>query len=279
MRIRPKFRPICDFARMGYFQRFKVFLEYSRAISGGTGRPHAFLFSWLLSRLALRFPFLPLKTIDVPTWVNRRRLILPIRLNTTDTFVAKEIFGDLQYVRDTMPDRVTRILDLGANVGFASLFLAAMYPEALIACVEPDPENLVALRHSLAINGIPATIVEGAVAGSTGQRNFSADSMPSSGRMMDEGTGIVQVEALSLRDLLLRLNWETVDLVKIDIEGAEHELIVADLEIFRRFSHILMELHDWIPKQVVVDSLASVGFTWQLLHAEQGGEVVWFSRE
>ncbi len=263
---------------MGHWQRFKVFWEYSRAVSRSAGRPYALLLSWILARLVLRFPFIPLKLIHVPTEIKGKKILLPVRLNTTDTFLVKEIFGDLQYASVGLPHHAARILDLGANVGFATLFFAALYPDAEFACVEPASENVETLRQTLALNSVNATVIEGAVGAESGSRNFDRSSAATSGHLSESDLSGVPVETFSFRDLLKKIGWNCVDLIKIDIEGAEHELIVKDPEAFLVCSYILLELHDWIPKQEVLAALTGVGFVGDSFHSEQGGEVFFLTR-
>ena len=76
------------------------------------------------------------------------------------------MFLDNEYdLRKTLPDFTPEnVLDLGANVGMAAAYLAALYPAAAFQCVEPDPRNHPLLERTIETNHIPAIVVSSAVA-------------------------------------------------------------------------------------------------------------------
>jgi hypothetical protein len=68
-----------------------------------------------------------------------------------DAFIHSEVF-EHQYYRLPLRSAPATILDLGANIGLATVYFARMFPRAALACVEPAPENLRLLRDNLALN-------------------------------------------------------------------------------------------------------------------------------
>ena len=61
-----------------------------------------------------------------------------------------------------LPTQPRLILDLGANVGYASVYFALRHPTARVIAVEPEPSNVAVLRRNVA--GLPSVaVVEGAV--------------------------------------------------------------------------------------------------------------------
>src|ERR1043166_5414694 len=72
--------------------------------------------------------------------------VCPIHLrpNATDYKLVNELFLERSY--ETGMAGVKTILDLGANIGLSGVYLAARYPDASIACVEPDPGNVTVLQ-------------------------------------------------------------------------------------------------------------------------------------
>jgi FkbM family methyltransferase len=143
----------------------------------------------------------------------------------TDLDVLHEIgISDAYGAADDVPARV--IVDLGANIGLATLRLLATRPDARVIAVEGDPELIPRLKANTA--GLPVTVVHAAVAGRTGTRAFYRSDTATWGNAMTRTMPWqteVQVAAITLDDLLAGHGVERVDLVKMDIEGAEWELL------------------------------------------------------
>jgi FkbM family methyltransferase len=145
----------------------------------------------------------------------------------TDLHVAREAFGDRIYA---VPDdlRPRTILDLGANIGASVLWFHQRFPDAEIHAVEPDRRSLEKLRRN--VGGLPrVTVHHAAVAAADGQRTFyeaehgwSSSLTPEAAR----GGRPVTVTAVTLPALVREhVGRDRVDLLKLDVEGAEWELL------------------------------------------------------
>ena len=86
-------------------------------------------------------------------WLNGRRLIVEVRDGTTD----RDLVGMILHRRGVyaLPRRVEPqvIWDVGANIGIASVYFAAMYPRAEVYCFEPLGDNLELLQRNVASFG------------------------------------------------------------------------------------------------------------------------------
>ncbi len=135
------------------------------------------------------------------------------------------------------------VLDLGANRGdFTSVFVER-YGARVIA-VEPNP----ALSAGLAARGA-AEVVRAAVAPQAGTVAFAVDANDESSTIMEPGSGSrpqeIEVEAVTLTDLLRRSACDRIDLVKLDIEGAEIlALGSVDSAELQRIDQLTIEFHD-----------------------------------
>lgn len=176
------------------------------------------------------------------------------------------------------------IIDLGANIGVFAAYAYWRNPAARIISVEPFPGNFNLLVATVDENGLRANVEcrEYAVAGETGVVTFDADpSIPSHSRRIAEGTlpdSQVQVKALSLADFLDCEQLEEVDFAKIDIEGAEYQLIESSSsETLRRAKRYGIEYHGR-GVQSIADVLAGAGF--KISHHPKRGKsgVVEFTR-
>src|SRR5215510_14966778 len=160
-----------------------------------------------------------------------------------------------------------RILDCGANVGLASLFFRCRYPAARITAYEADPALFAIARANLSANGCPEVeVVNAALWTSAGRVTFRAEGTDSG--MIDGLAGAVdgaavEVPSLRLRDILAA---ERIDLLKLDIEGAE-DAVLADCEpVLDRVGAIVMDLHEFDPavRQAprVLELLTRAGFVY-----------------
>ena len=162
-----------------------------------------------------------------------------------------------------------RILDCGANVGLASLFFRRAYPQARITAFEADPALFAMLDTNLRANG--ASDVESrhaAVWTSTGALTFHCEGSDSG--MIGSLPGAVGGRATTVPSLRLCdvLDEGPVDLLKLDIEGAE-DRVLADCEpMLHRVKALIMDLHEFDPsiRQAprVLDVLARVGFSYAI---------------
>lgn len=131
------------------------------------------------------------------------------------------------------------VLDLGANMGeFHDCFLRRFSPERYVA-VEPTPS----LAAGLVRRGL--NVVEAAVAPKTGPILFSIDANSEASSILTEAAAS-QVDGISYSDLLVREHLERIDLVKMDIEGAEiFALADTERDLLRAAKQITLEFHDF----------------------------------
>jgi len=169
----------------------------------------------------------------------RLRLAIPLRMRLGGTrrtvwvadrsqlYAMADIFLDGEYAAASASDpRV--ILDLGAHIGGATLYFRQRFPGARIYAVEPDVSTLRCLRRN--VGRLPGVeILPCAVGGRSGRAMFESSSHSSASRLAIDGTAAegVETHVLSFDDLLDRLELHHVELVKLDIEGAEFELLEA----------------------------------------------------
>ena len=162
----------------------------------------------------------------------------------SDLHVARETFGEQVYA---LPGaiRPRTILDLGANIGASVIWFARRFPDAEIHAVEPDRRSLEKLRRNVA--HLPrVTVHHAAVAGEDGERTFFESQRGWASSLIAEVAREARpatVEALTLPALVReRMGRERVDLLKIDIEGAEWEMLPT-LRLAERAEVVTGELH------------------------------------
>jgi FkbM family methyltransferase len=145
------------------------------------------------------------------------------------------------------------IYDLGANIGTFSVAARRVCPSARIVAYEPAEENLAILIR----NAPFAELHQEAIAGHTGEAQFYLSAYPYDHRIVKSGG--IKVRTLSLQDAIMD---KRVDLLKLDIEGAEYDALEqADPSLFKHIDRIVMETHalgDWGEKK-----LSSLGYKTQ----------------
>ena len=169
----------------------------------------------------------------------------------------------------TTASSAPRILDCGANVGLASLFFHRMYPQARITAFEADPALFTILNTNLKANraaGVETRHV--ALWTSTGTLAFHCEGSDSG--MIGSLPGAVAGASTAVPSLRLRdvLDEGPVDLLKLDIEGAEGA-VLADCEpALHRVKALVMDLHEFDPsvRQVprVLELLTRAGFSYAI---------------
>ena len=151
-----------------------------------------------------------------------------------------------------------RILDCGANVGTFTVFMKQRIPESRIIAFEPDPVVFNVLernvRRCCGIEGV--TLVNAAVLNRTVDRvAFHADHCDA-GRVTTaiESPTAIEVRAVRLRDELAA----PCDLLKLDIEGAEVDVLLDCEDALKTVSRIFVEYHSFENQPQRLDQMLAV---------------------
>ena len=145
------------------------------------------------------------------------------------------------------------VLDIGANLGYFSLYLGSALAErgnGRVYAFEPSPDVIARLERNLQLNPqLPVTIVEGAVDEKDGHANLflaGADWGHSSASLIEgavDQVGAVKVRTYSIDGYAAQENLPPVRLVKMDCEGAEAAALRGMVAVIARDKpHIVLEL-------------------------------------
>ena len=133
--------------------------------------------------------------------------------------------------------RQPRIIDCGANIGVSVFFFKQLYPDSVISAFEPDPKIFEILKQNTkCLDAKGLTLYNSAVWNQKGTIAFQQNDSDG-GKICSKGNTLVKTEKIS--DFLN----EKVDLLKIDIEGAEKVVLPSIEEKLSNVDKLFLELH------------------------------------
>jgi FkbM family methyltransferase len=177
-----------------------------------------------------------------------------LRLNTSDVPTFLQVFTRQEYAIE-FPEAPVYVMDLGANIGLAAAWFVGRFPGARIVCVEPDRDNYGMLVDNtrdypdvLALHAavwpepgrleVVRAKPDGTPLGAWGVQT-RALAGPGAGGEADH------VPALTIPEIMRRAGFPRIDLLKVDIEGAELELFSRGAEDWLpSVRYLVVETHD-----------------------------------
>ena len=182
-------------------------------------------------------------------------------------FMYKEIFEQQIYkfkAKDTEPT----IIDGGANIGLSILYFKQLYPDSHIVAFEPDSKVFKVLADNVSkCNVSNVELVEKALWSSETVLEFMSEGADG-GRVTQTESGFekYRVSTIRLRDYLK----QPVDFLKLDIEGAETEVLKDCEDLLTNVNNLFIEYHSFVSQpqtiNVVFNILSKANFR---LHIHQ----------
>jgi len=199
--------------------------------------------------------------------------LFPLQARTgvsSDIDVLWQVFRAEEYGCVRALSRPLFIIDLGANVGYSSIFFLSEFPESTVLAVEPDPGNFKLCTANLKPYGKRALLLCGAA----WSRRCSLSLARGEGDGRDwavqvregDDSGQATVEAFDIPSLLSIANANEIDLLKVDIEKSEIELFGPSCaDWLPRVKNICIELHGPDCDEVFFHALQ--GYDYKLSHS------------
>jgi len=168
------------------------------------------------------------------------------------------------------------IVDLGSHVGSSVVAFKAAYPAARILAVEPDPRTFARLRRNIS-SFTDVACVNAAVAAVTGTRTLyrqEGQSWASSLLPSANARAAVDVEVLTLDEVLARHEISKIDILKFDVEGAEWELFPFFAGM-KTVEYLLGEVH-FTPEHHAFDAVLRLldGFEVEIVREDKYGGII-----
>ena len=181
---------------------------------------------------------------------------LEVRPADSDLFVLSQIFGWEEYSIDL--DRLASlkkvaadwhavgvaplIIDAGANVGYSALYFASLFPDALVLAIEPDRTSFEILTHHVRANPNIKPIHAALWSHDRGLGLLPSGNGSWSNQVA-EGDG---TPSKRLDTLVASIPNARPLIIKLDIEGAEREVVESCPDVFMDAKCIMVEPHDFM---------------------------------
>ena len=193
-----------------------------------------------------------------------------ISIIDVDSFLSNyhEIFKREIY-RFTSDSPQPYIVDCGSNIGLSIIYFKRLYPNAEIVGFEPDPSIFKLLESNVrAFEFKKVNLIKKGLWSSDKNLSFLARK-DDAGRIVENKTGpdFINIQTVSLKKYLDR----PVDFLKIDIEGAEAEVVKDCRDMLINVKNIVLEYHSFTGEKQsisdILDILNKAGFRCYIKNA------------
>lgn len=182
-------------------------------------------------------------------------------------FTSNEIFNKEIYKFKTALKK-PYIIDCGANIGLSIIYFKKLYPEAEIIGFEPDQKIFDMLENNIKSFGFNnVQVIQKAVWDKESEEDFFSEGADG-GRLSkdDKDKKIIRVDTVRLRKYLEK----PVDFLKIDIEGAEYEVLNDCRDMLGNVRNLFVEYHSFSDQEQklseILKILKKAGFRYYIHH-------------
>ncbi len=148
------------------------------------------------------------------------------------------------------------MIDAGAYIGDTTVYFLSRFPKLRVIALEPNPENHDIARRNLQPYGERVILLQKGLYGKDEDLHFSGNQTTAS----ITGTGN-SVSCVSIASLLNQYAISHLDILKMDIEGAEEPVFSSSPQAWLgRVERIIMEIHGSRIETLINDVLRKNGF-------------------
>ena len=169
-------------------------------------------------------------------------------------FQYKEIFVD-EYYRFQSDNNSPVIYDCGSNVGTSCAYFKMIYPNSVIKAFEAEQGIADLLKTNIKNNGLTnIQVIEKAVWTDNNGVDLSVEGADGSSVYLSEN--VKRIDAVRLKEMLD--SESKVDMLKMDIEGAENDVILDCGDSLKVVDNIFIEYHAYTNSKQKLSELLNV---------------------
>ena len=190
-----------------------------------------------------------------------------LRKESSDQNVYEEIFdyNCYSFVSDYLNGIASPlILDLGANIGLASVYFSQFCTGGTYICVEPNQDNINTLIINLNSNHLNHKVVNKGIWHETTNMFLekTSESWTACLKNQNKGNNSQLIETTTISNIIDEYRINNIDLIKIDIEGSEYNLFFESkcLDFLYITKSIIIEIHDYKTFDIYLKLLRSYKF-------------------
>jgi FkbM family methyltransferase len=246
--------------------------------------------SWTLSFVRQWWPAMSLRSVfafrnytlraDKGNLIKGHKIKLQMRSPIRGQIILREVGTDVLTFDEVLVEQVYKsvlpylrecayVVDLGANIGLTSLYFASCYAGCKLIAVEPNPSTYDVLCANLSalVKAGRCKTLRAAIWGSEtvlvadepkNPEHYSAFATRQASGPAPVGD---EISGMPLPQIMAQAGFERIDLLKVDVEGAEVELFKGDLEWLRSVECIAIEFHEGSREAIGFDDImAHYGF-------------------
>jgi FkbM family methyltransferase len=198
--------------------------------------------------------------------------------------IIEEIWNSDYYHRHFSIRKGMTVLDVGANLGFYSLYAASK--GAKVYSVEPEKRNYSLLLMNIEKNGLQKSVKPFNLAVAKNkkyaylyyqdfEKDFASGMVSMSKKYLESVTDgeiiKTRVPCASLEQILDMIDDEQIDVMKVDCEGSELDIITsAPKRCFKRIRNIIMETHESYAEKDIFHTVKDLGYAVMAFEKRSG---------
>lgn len=195
--------------------------------------------------------------INIYFEINEQNYVMKMRVNSSDFLVWEQIFVREEYKKPieivkqkiNISDKIN-IIDCGANIGFFTVYANELFNSPNLILVEPFEGNIDIIGKNLRLSNIESCTIFQKVISYKNDLLFSLNKSYRDGNEWSyqfQSDEFGSYRSIDLKRLISSTSNKKIDILKIDIEGAEFELFLNDdfdLDQLKHVRSIILEIHE-----------------------------------
>ena len=174
-----------------------------------------------------------------------------------DRGIIEEIYDMKTY--DGIPiESNNPILDLGAHIGLFSLKFAKI-SEGKIYSFEPSKESFNILKRNIMTNSVKnVEVFNLAVSDKVGVLKLFLHKYSAANSLLAESNKFIKIKSTTLGDFIKRKKIKKIELIKVDIEGSEYGVLKSSINVLKKTSKVILELHEDILSKEQIKEIENI---------------------